>query len=182
MKGKKTLVLVLVLGAAAILFALYACSPSKPEPVQPVKIADGEVDPAAWGKAYPLNYDSWLGTKEPRPAGKSRYKKGFDGGKVMDKLSEFPYMGLLFNGWGFGVEYNEPRGHYHMVSDQLEIDASRLKAGGPASPARARMPPSFKRRWVSTTSRNPTWRSMRRSPRSTRPWAPPATTATTTGT
>jgi nitrite reductase (cytochrome c-552) len=98
--------------------------------VQPVTIADGEMDPAKWGKAYPSNYDSWLATKEPRPAGKSRYKKGFDGGVTADKLSEFPFMALLFNGWGFGIEYNEPRGHYHMVADQLEVDPSRLKAGG----------------------------------------------------
>ena len=48
----------------------------------------------------------------------------------MDKLSEFPYMALLFNGWGFGAEYNEPRGHAYMIRDQLEIDSSRLKAGG----------------------------------------------------
>ena len=39
-------------------------------------------------------------------------------------------MALLFNGWGFGVEYNEPRGHHYMLIDQLEIDPSRLKAGG----------------------------------------------------
>ena len=39
-------------------------------------------------------------------------------------------MALLFNGWGFGVEYNEIRGHYYMLIDQLEIDPSRLKAGG----------------------------------------------------
>jgi len=39
-------------------------------------------------------------------------------------------MALLFNGWGFGAEYNEPRGHANMIRDQLEIDSSRLKAGG----------------------------------------------------
>ena len=39
-------------------------------------------------------------------------------------------MPLLFNGWGFGVEYNEPRGHHYMLIDQLEVDPSRLKAGG----------------------------------------------------
>lgn len=130
MKSRTIPLMILVVGACAGLYALNSCAPSKPEPVQPVKIADGELDPAQWGKAYPSNYDSWLATKEPRPAGKSRYKKGFDGGVTMDKLSEYPFMALLFNGWGFGVEYNEPRGHYHMVTDQLEIDPSRLKAGG----------------------------------------------------
>ncbi len=130
MKSRTIVVGVLMLVLCAGIYGLNSCAPSKPEPVQPVKIADGEIDPVKWGKAYPSNYDSWLATKEPRPAGKSRYKKGFDAGVTFDKLSEFPFMALLFNGWGFGVEYNEPRGHYHMVTDQLEIDPSRVKAGG----------------------------------------------------
>lgn len=110
---------------------IFACSPSKPEPVKTVAIADGDFDPANWGKAYPLEYESWLKTQDPKPDGKSKYKKGYDTDKIIyDKLSEFPYMSLLFNGWGFGVEYNEPRGHHYMVIDQLEIDPSRLKAGG----------------------------------------------------
>ena len=70
-------------------------------------------------------------TEEPRPSGKSMYKKGFDTDKIIyDKLSEFPFLGLLFNGWGFGVEYNEPRGHHYAIIDQIEIDPSRTKAGG----------------------------------------------------
>ena len=39
-------------------------------------------------------------------------------------------MALLFNGWGFGTEYNEPRGHAYMVIDQMDIDQGRVKAGG----------------------------------------------------
>jgi len=120
---------VLVLLASFLIVA--SCAPDKPEPVKTAVIADGDYDPANWGKAYPLEYDSWLQTQEPRPAGKSRYKKGYDTDLIVyDKLSEFPFMPLLFNGWGFGVEYNEPRGHWYMVIDQLEIDPSRLKAGG----------------------------------------------------
>jgi len=117
--------------AAVFLFAPYACSPPKPEPVKTVTIPDGEVDPTVWGKAYPDEYDLWKKTEEPEPAGKSKYKRGFDADHMTyDKLAEYPYMALLFNGWGFGVEYNEPKGHARMIRDQLEIDASRLKAGG----------------------------------------------------
>jgi nitrite reductase (cytochrome c-552) len=106
-------------------------APEKVRPVQPVKIADGEIDPAEWGKAYPVNYDMWKQTAEPTPAGKSKYKRGFDAdGITYDKLSEFPYMALLFNGWGFGIEYNEPRGHAYMLKDQVDIDPSRVGAGG----------------------------------------------------
>ncbi|MFH1596170.1 MAG: ammonia-forming cytochrome c nitrite reductase subunit c552, partial [Pseudomonadota bacterium] len=122
----------MIWAAALAVMVLLAgtCSPPKSEPVKTVTIADGEVDPAVWGKAYPLEYDYWLKTKDPKPP-KSKYKKGYDTDLVIyDKLSEFPYMALLFNGWGFGVEYNESRGHHYMLIDQLEIDPSRLKAGG----------------------------------------------------
>jgi nitrite reductase (cytochrome c-552) len=131
MKSKNAILVVLFSACLIALVALYACAPSKVEPVKTVSIPDGEINPAVWGQAYPLEYDSWVKTKEPRSAGKSKYKKGYDTDLVIyDKLSEFPYMALLFNGWGFGIEYNEPRGHHYMITDQLEIDPSRLKAGG----------------------------------------------------
>lgn len=115
----------------ALLLALFGCAPEKAEMVKTVQIPEGEIDPEVWGKAYPAEYDLWKQTELPTPAGKSKYKKGFDAdGITYDKLAEYPYMALLFNGWGFGEEYNEPRGHAHMVRDQLEIEASRLKAGG----------------------------------------------------
>ncbi len=107
------------------------CEPTKPQPRQVVTIPDGEIDPTIWGKAYPEEYELWKKTAEPVPVRRSKYKTGMDSGALtVDKLSQFPYMALLFNGWGFGVEYNEPRGHAFMVRDQLEIDASRLGAGG----------------------------------------------------
>ncbi len=121
----------IAMAAAAALLAAGGCAPQKAEPVKTVQIPDGEIDPAVWGKAYPTHYELWKKTEEPTEAGKSKYKRGFDADKITyDKLSEFPYMALLFNGWGFGIEYNEPRGHAYMVRDQLEIDASRIKAGG----------------------------------------------------
>ncbi|MEW6429460.1 MAG: ammonia-forming cytochrome c nitrite reductase subunit c552 [Thermodesulfobacteriota bacterium] len=127
---KKKLIWSLILLAAGGLAA--ACqAPPKAEAVRPVAIADGEMDPEAWGKAYPVNYDLWKMTAEPTEPGKSKYKKGFDADNITyDKLSEFPFMALLFHGWGFGVEYNEPRGHAYMLKDQVEIDPSRVGAGG----------------------------------------------------
>lgn len=101
------------------------------EPAKRVEIPANEIDPAVWAKAWPSEYELWKKTEEPTPTGKSVYKKGFDADKITyDKLAEFPYMALLFNGWGFGVEYNEPRGHAHMMRDQLDVDPSRVKAGG----------------------------------------------------
>jgi nitrite reductase (cytochrome c-552) len=125
---KKWILLITVVVTA---LAIFACQPPKTEPVRPVKIADGDLDPANWGKAYPIHYELWKKTEEPTQPGKSKYKRGFDADAVTyDKLSEFPFMALLFSGWGFGVEYNEPRGHAYMIKDQLSIDEARLKAGG----------------------------------------------------
>lgn len=119
----------LVFMATGVVMA--GCQPSKTETFRPVAIADNEIDPAAWGKAYPVHYDLWKQTADPTPTGKSKYKKGFDAdGIIYDKLSEYPYMALLFSGWGFGVEYNEPRGHAYMLKDQIDIDSSRVGAGG----------------------------------------------------
>ncbi|BCS54431.1 cytochrome c-552 [Geobacter sp. SVR] len=107
------------------------CAPKKVEQVETTQIADGEIDPKAWGKAFPVEYELWRKTGEPTPAGKSRYKRGYDEGKEQpDKLDEYPFLALLYNGWGFGVEYREPRGHQFMIKDQLEVDPGRVKAGG----------------------------------------------------
>ncbi len=130
MNKMKILLMVLIITVIAAV-PLMSCSPQKAEMLRPVKIADGEVDPAEWGKAYPVNYELWKKTDEPMPSGRSKYKRGFTtDGITYDKLSEFPYMALLFNGWGFGSEYNEPRGHAKMLADQLAVDEARVKAGG----------------------------------------------------
>lgn len=111
---------------------LSGCAEKEPQAVQPVRIPQGEIDPEVWGKAYPIEYDLWKQTEKPTEDGLSKYKRtGFAADRpTVDKLSKYPYMALLFSGWGFGVEYNEPRGHAHMVRDQLAIDSARLKAGG----------------------------------------------------
>lgn len=104
---------------------------SKPQALTKTEIAENEVDPGAWGKLYPEEYKLWKQTGEPTPAGKSKYKKGSDvGGERPDKLDEYPFLALLYNGWAFGSEYHEPRGHYFMIQDQLEVDPGRVKAGG----------------------------------------------------
>ena len=116
--------------AAPLLLFFAACSKNA-EPIKVSEIKAGEYEPKEWAKNYPLEYEGWEATANPTAPGKSYYKKGWDtDGKIYDKLSEFPYMPLLFAGWGFGIEYNEPRGHMHMLSDVLEIDPARRKAGG----------------------------------------------------
>ncbi|MDD2465568.1 MAG: ammonia-forming cytochrome c nitrite reductase subunit c552 [Desulfobulbus sp.] len=126
---KKRLLAVLMTSALTVAM-VTSCSPPEAKKVNIADIPDGTIDPAIWGKNYPEEYEGWKATALPTPEGKSKYKKGNDGGKVYDKLSEYPFNALLFNGWGFGIEYNEPRGHFNMMRDQSEVDPSRVKAGG----------------------------------------------------
>lgn len=131
MKGKKMVVLILIPIVALSFLVALSCAPEKAQVVKAVKIEDNDYEPEDWGKAYPTHFELWKKTAEPTPVGKSKYKRGFDADRITyDKLSEFPYMALLFSGWGFGVEYNEPRGHAYMLKDQLDIDPSRVGAGG----------------------------------------------------
>lgn len=115
----------------AIAMVLSGCN-AQPAPAPPSLNVSGSsvYDPSVWGRSYPDEYRTWLKTQDNRPTGKSVYKRGGAGGKSYDKLSEYPYLALLYNGWGFAVEYNEPRGHMHMLNDQAAIDKSRLKSGG----------------------------------------------------
>lgn len=127
--------------AVAVIAAISiwsGCTRSKVEPVSGEAIsvttadpADAAIDPERWGKLYPIHYQQWKLTSEPTPAGLSKYKRGYDVGEERrDKLDEYPFLALLYHGWGFGSEYKEPRGHYYMVQDQLEVDPGRIKAGG----------------------------------------------------
>jgi nitrite reductase (cytochrome c-552) len=135
--------LTVVLAATLV---LSGCQPPKSQPVKTVKIAEGEIDPEKWGKAYPVEYELWKKTEEPTPVGASKYKRGFDADRITyDKLSEFPFMALLFSGWGFGIEYNEPRGHAYMLKDQLEIDPSRVGAGGVCLTCKTPYAPRFEK-------------------------------------
>lgn len=128
-RPKTTMSFALVLGIVVMAIAAVGCTTAAaPEP-EPLIAAD-EHDPEVWGETYPEEYEQWLATRDKRPAGKSDYKRGFDGGVMFDKLSEYPFMALLFKGWGFGIDYKEPRGHYYMLIDQAEADPSRVKAGG----------------------------------------------------
>lgn len=114
-----------------LVFLFIACQGPKPESPKKFEIPDNEIDPEIWGKNYPVEYDLWKKTAEPKPAGLSKYKKGSDlGGVTYDKISEFPFLSVLYSGMAFSIEYNEPRGHYHMLKDVLEIDPSRVGAGG----------------------------------------------------
>ena len=90
--------------------ALCGCQPQKPEAVKTVTIPDGEIDPEIWGKAYPDEYNLWKKTEEPEPRARAS-TRGFDADRpTYDRLAEYPYMALIFSGWGFGCGIQRAKG------------------------------------------------------------------------
>lgn len=78
-------------------------------------ISEETVDPAEWGKNFPRQYDSYLRTVDIE-----RTKYG--GSEAFQKLDQDPVWRVLFNGYAFGIDYREERGHAFMLQDQLETE------------------------------------------------------------
>ncbi|MFC0309612.1 ammonia-forming nitrite reductase cytochrome c552 subunit [Gallibacterium trehalosifermentans] len=66
-----------------------------------------------YAEKYPLQYQSWLSTKQSE--------------KIGDALEEDPRLVVLWGGYLFSSEYNHPRGHFYAVTDVRNI----LRTGGP---------------------------------------------------
>lgn len=121
-----TLAALAVFGTALL---LAGCAPPEPKSAYPPpRLSEDTYSPEAWREKFPEQYRDWNATADERPAG-SRYKKGGEAG-AHDKLSEYPFLAAMAKGFGFSVEFNEPRGHKLAFTDQHEIDPARLKSGG----------------------------------------------------
>lgn len=112
----------LFFGGAAFLYAKNRVEIAEKPNLPP--IPEKETDSKVWGESYPRHYDSYMeATKE------STVRTKYGGNDPFSKLEEFPQMKILFQGYGFGEEYNEERGHPFAVQDIGEISPARTKAG-----------------------------------------------------
>jgi nitrite reductase (cytochrome c-552) len=71
------------------------------------------VDPAIWGQNFPLEYESYLRTADTE---RTRY----GGSEAFNKLESDPRLLRIFAGYGFGLAYDEERGHAYSLVDQEE--------------------------------------------------------------
>lgn len=96
------------------------------KPISTVKAAQvppGEYDPAVWGKAYPLQYESYKKMSETSPS-----PTGYGGSVNVQKSDMQPELFANFKGMPFSKDYSEDRGHIYAVGDLL--NSKRI---GPAS-------------------------------------------------
>ncbi|WP_242345810.1 ammonia-forming cytochrome c nitrite reductase subunit c552 [Anaeromyxobacter terrae] len=90
------------------------------------KITDETVDPAVWGKEYPLQYETYkktvdqVRTKYGGSEALPRTPDEADPRSVVsqEKIEEDPRLKTMWAGYAFSVDFREERGHAYMLEDQ----------------------------------------------------------------
>ncbi|MGC9451266.1 MAG: ammonia-forming cytochrome c nitrite reductase subunit c552 [Oceanipulchritudo sp.] len=77
-----------------------------------VELDETSVDPALWGKNWPIHHDQYLET-----AGDKFY--GGSSAMPESKLEQDPWLRRLYSGYAFSIDYREARGHAYMLYDQV---------------------------------------------------------------
>ncbi len=76
-----------------------------------VELDEETIDPATWGKNFPMQYDTYLRTVDT-------VRTRYGGSEAFSKLDMRPVWKELFAGYAFGIDYREERGHAYMLFDQ----------------------------------------------------------------
>lgn len=74
-----------------------------------------------WGLNYPRQYQSYQQTAD------TTYNSAFLSSGVKDALDDIPELVVLWAGYAFSKDYNQPRGHFYAIQDINET----LRVGSP---------------------------------------------------
>ena len=99
-----------------------------------VEITDDTVDPVAWGKNFPLQYDGYKRTvdqERTRFGGSEavpRTPTDADPRSVVSqsRLEEDPRLKIMWSGYAFAVDFREERGHAYMLEDQTLTERQKV--------------------------------------------------------
>ena len=102
-------------GIAALLLNVAARKREARDPyLKLVNVGEGTTDSRPWGVNWPRQFDSYLRTVD---ATHTRYG-GSDGSPTRSRLEKDPWLGRMFAGYAFAIDFRERRGHAHMLEDQ----------------------------------------------------------------
>lgn len=74
-------------------------------------LADFEPRNEVWGLAYPREYQTYSQMAD------TSFQSKYNGSEMRDALEEDPRIVILFAGYSFAKDYNQPRGHVYAVKD-----------------------------------------------------------------
>jgi nitrite reductase (cytochrome c-552) len=124
------IVLVVAIGAVGGMFLLVSIFERKQEARNPffrvVELTEDTVDPAIWGKNFPLQYDDYRRTVDQQ---RTRYggseaephsptKADPRSVVAQSRLEEDPRLKTMWAGYAFAKDFREERGHAYMLDDQ----------------------------------------------------------------
>jgi nitrite reductase (cytochrome c-552) len=95
-----------------------------------VEIEGIEPRDSVWGLNYPRQYQSYLRTAD------TSFKSMYNTAGYRDILNEQPELIILWAGYGFSKDYNQPRGHVYAVADLHKS----LRTGAPLKEGEGPMP------------------------------------------
>ncbi len=128
--------------AAGVAFLLTTIVEHKQEAKNPffrvVEITDETVDPAVWGKNFPLQYDSYRRTVDQvrtRYGGSEalvRAPTDADPRSVVSqsKLEDDARLITIWDGYAFSRDFREERGHAYMLDDQIYTERQQVAQPG----------------------------------------------------
>ncbi len=99
-----------------------------------VELTDDTVDPAIWGKNFPLQYDDYLRTidqvrtryggseAEPRTPTQADPRSIV----AQSRLEEDPRLKTMWAGYAFSKDFREERGHAFMLEDQMFTERQQV--------------------------------------------------------
>ena len=99
-----------------------------------VELNDDTVDPALWGKNFPLQYDDYLKTTDQvrtRYGGSEaepRTPTQADPRSIVaqSRLEEDPRLKQMWAGYAFSKDFREERGHAYMLDDQTFTERQQI--------------------------------------------------------
>jgi nitrite reductase (cytochrome c-552) len=122
-------------GASALLINIFEKKQEARSPFfRVVELTDATVDPAVWGRNFPLQYDGYrrttdmartrFGGSEAEP----RTPTAADPRSIVarSRLEEDPRLKRMWAGYAFAVDFREERGHAYMLEDQTFTERQRV--------------------------------------------------------
>jgi len=76
-----------------------------------VEYADWEPRSDVWGGNLPREYNTWKMTSD------TTFRSQYNGSVFRDALEESPELVVMWAGYAFAKDYNQPRGHYYALTD-----------------------------------------------------------------
>ena len=116
-----------ILGAALLTNIIERKNEARNPFYRVVELTDDTVDPAIWGKNFPLQYDGYMRTVDQtrtRYGGSESVPRSPTNADprlytAQSRLEEDPRLKTMWDGYAFAVDFREERGHAHMLEDQV---------------------------------------------------------------